>query len=427
MAGLFDPPSIGGGGAAPAAAASPGMMPGAVPQAGFGAGGGMFNDAQNTLLGANGSGWNAAGITDAVNSIAGSIGANFAKDPRKRALYAQAQQAYAQHKQSNADEDYRTLLGVVPQYEALLKQVAGNPQAVGALMPTIQHLAQNIDVAAQRAGKSPGLGQTLMGYLQTVASMPAEAQAAESGVGKIKSDLARGVITQAEADAAIAKETNLPGQGAGSPVGKIMEDLKAGRIDQKTAEAIIRKETYVAPPAQGPDQWSAPYAGPNGIQLQRSSTGQIREVPNGPQPSNAAVLVPIYKQIQEKGIASLSQNQKDLLATVQQQNPLNAWLAKNLPDTGGAAPGATTPEAAPATVTTPAPATPVQPSPSPQSNLGTSKDVPVPVDNGNAETVVRGVIASGTPVWAKGPDGRVEQITPAQAAAWLKLHGLPGR
>ena len=105
MAGLFDPTSMGGGGAMPAAPAAPGV----IPQAGFGVNGGAFNDIQNTALGANGSGWNAAGITDAVNSIAGAIGANFAKDPRKRAMYAQAQQAYQQHKQSSAQEDYRTL------------------------------------------------------------------------------------------------------------------------------------------------------------------------------------------------------------------------------------------------------------------------------------------------------------------------------
>ena len=210
-----------------------------------GAGGSTFTDFLNQI--SSPGGYDQSGIGEGIRSLAYGIG-SFAKDPQLRAAYMQAAENHSRYKKSSADEDFKSLISVVPQFESLIQQAQGNPQAVAALQPMIDHLTQNIGIADKRRGGSGALGDTINQYFRAAATMPVQPREAVSDVGKINADLAAGRITQAQADAAITKANNIAGGGSSSPIGKIMDDLKAGRIDQKTADAMIRKETYISPP-----------------------------------------------------------------------------------------------------------------------------------------------------------------------------------
>src|SRR5439155_26615738 len=55
---------------------------------------------------------------------------------------------------------------------------------------------------------------------------------------------------------------------------------------------------------------------------------------------------------------------------------------------------------------------------------GTVKAVPLPITDANSVGVVESIVAMGQPLWLKTPDGRVDQVTPDEATAWLLQHGL---
>jgi hypothetical protein len=55
---------------------------------------------------------------------------------------------------------------------------------------------------------------------------------------------------------------------------------------------------------------------------------------------------------------------------------------------------------------------------------GAAKAVPLPISDANSIGVVKSIVATGRPLWLKLPDGRVDQVTPDEATAWLQRHGL---
>jgi hypothetical protein len=55
---------------------------------------------------------------------------------------------------------------------------------------------------------------------------------------------------------------------------------------------------------------------------------------------------------------------------------------------------------------------------------GTAKAVPLPITDANSVGVIESIVAMGQPLWLKTPDGRVDQVTPDEATAWLQQHGL---
>lgn len=156
MGSMFDSPGMGGAMPAAPAAGNPGMP-------GIGGGGGTFTDLLNTLSGGD--------VTDAIQGLTNGIG-SFAKNPQTRAAYIQAAQMHQQHKGASADKDYEALLSLAPEYQKIAQQAQGRPEILQALMPSLQHWVQNVDIAAKRAGKSP-VGADILGQIQAAATAPA--------------------------------------------------------------------------------------------------------------------------------------------------------------------------------------------------------------------------------------------------------------
>jgi hypothetical protein len=391
---------------AAAVRAGPGGLP-ASPYAGTGpAGGSTFTDMLNGLSGSM------PDINNAIQSLAYGIG-SFAKDPRKREMYIQAALAHQQHMSADKAAHLKTLQDHGNQILEFIANSGGDPKVLNLLQPVVEHHAQ----AVAALGGKDAAAQFLQ-LAQVAQAMPP----AKKELGQIYDPKTNTYSYGVPKEGDLAKPGDRPPEE--KPPGEFIKDKSGNWVlnqDWIKAHAAVAAAGR-APPA--PDRTMVPIYDPspdNPTHQKLIPRDQYAGQPTGSvqQPSMAGIIAPILEKV-AKG-QPLTPEQYKAYQMYAQTTP-RAQMEQDVMG-GGPALTTTTPVAPPASLA--APTAPISPAPaSPQSNLGTSQDAPVPVDNSNAETVARGVAASGTPVWAKGPDGKVEQITPEQARAWLKQHGL---
>jgi hypothetical protein len=353
-----------------------------------------YTDMLNSLSGAM------PDINNGIQSLAYGIG-SFAKDPRKREMYIQAALAHQQHMSADKAAHAKVL---ADQADKILEYYASaNPSVRAVLDPLVTHTINGIGALAGK--DTQDLYQQRYAVLKQVPATRGNLVATPGPDGKPVYGYAE------EGSPVYEKPTS---DSAGSTLGKLAEDLKAGRITQAQFDAEYRKETYIAPhEGPAPDRTMVPIYDPspdNPTHQKLISRDQYAGQPTGsvPQPSMAAVIAPLLAK-RAKGV-QLNPDEQAAVDMYAQTTP-RAQLEREILSPGGPAPAAAAPAAAPAASPTAMP-------------TGQSQDAPLPITNENSVTIVKGIASSGKTMWLQGPDGKVEQVTPEQAKAWLKQHGV---
>lgn len=384
---------------------APGAPAPAAPTSPFGGGG--FTDMLNTLSGS------LPDINNGLQTLAYGIG-SFAKDPRKRAMYIQAA---LEHQKAMSSDKAAHLKALDDHSNELLDFVVksnGNPQVLNILKPVVDH-----QYAAIKTLAGSDAADAFKAKFDAAAAMPP----AKQELGKVWDAATNQYVYGVPKPGDVAE----PGKGPDLPAA-VQEYQFAqkqgfkGTFQDWELQQKIAGRTPAAGPA--PDRTMVEIYDPSPDNpthrrmIPRSEyAGQPTGVPQTP--SSQEVIAPILKIVAEKGRGALTPAQQDALDVYAQTNPL-AIMQRNIMQ-GGSAPSAPAPQqqsaapAAPPVAAAPVPAAATVPT-------GQSKDAPIPITPDNSVAIVKGIVATGQPMWLQGPDGKVEQVTPENAKAWLQLH-----
>jgi hypothetical protein len=370
------------------------------------AGGSTFTDMLNGLSGAM------PDINNGIQSLAYGIG-SFAKDPRKREMYIQAALAHQQHMSADKAQHLKALQDHGDQILEFIANSGSDPKVLNLLQPVVEHHAQALGALG---GKDAGA--QFLQMAQVAQAMPP----AKKELGQIYDPATNTYSYGVPKAGDLAKPGERPPEE--KPPGEFIKDSSGKWVLNRDWLAAQKEVAAAGRAGPAPDRTMVEIYDPSPDNpthrkmIPRDQyAGQPTGVPPTPQqPSMASVIAPILEKV-AKG-EPLTPEQYKAYQMYAQTTP-RAQMEQDIMGGGPALttqpPAAVPAQAAPSAAPAAAPAPAAVPT-------GESKDAPLPINDANSVTVVKGIVASGKPMWLMGPDGKAEQVTPEQAKAWLEQH-----